>query len=186
LTLTERPVDLVADGYDLGLVLPFMLSSDTTVTRLLERMPFIIVATPEYLDRRSRPTHPSELAGHQFVVISPAYRKPQLTFRLDAEEVIVPLRYDIASNNAVFNREMVLQGFGIGVAPAALVQCELAEGRLVALLEEFALIDAVVELRLAYNTRTLLPAKVKAFVEHAAAFFAEVLSEQPSPDPKCK
>ena len=41
-TLTERPVDLVADGFDLGLVLPFMLSSDTVVTRLLERMPFAI------------------------------------------------------------------------------------------------------------------------------------------------
>ena len=33
-TLTERPVDLVADGFDLGLVLPFMLNSDTVVTRL--------------------------------------------------------------------------------------------------------------------------------------------------------
>jgi DNA-binding transcriptional LysR family regulator len=173
-TLTERPVDLVADGYDLGIVLPFMLSTDTVVTRLLERMTFVIVATPEYLKRHSRPAHPSELSGHMFVVLSPEFRKPQLTFRLGGEDLVIPFKYDIASNNAVFNREMVLEGFGIGVLPAPLAQSELASGRLVTLLDEFEVVDPSVDLRLAYNTRTLLPAKVKAFVEHAAEFFAEV------------
>ena len=185
-TLTERPVDLVADGFDLGLVLPFMLNSDTVVTRLLERMPFAILATPEYLKQHSRPVHPSELTEHMFVALSPTFRKPQLTFRLGAEDLTVPLRYDIASNNAVFNREMVLQGFGLGLVPAALAQAELSSGRLVAILEEFEVIDAVVDLRLAYNTRTLLPAKVKVFVEHAAAFFADVSTVQAAPDLKIR
>jgi DNA-binding transcriptional LysR family regulator len=173
-TLTERPVDLVADGFDLGIVLPFMLSTETVVTRLLERMALVIVASPAYLKRHSRPTHPSDLVDHKFVVFSPAFRKPQLTFRLGAEELVVPLRYDIASNNAVFNREMVQQGFGLSFVPAAIVQDELASGKLVAILQEFEVVDAEIDLRIAYNTRTLLPAKVKAFVEHAAEFFAEV------------
>jgi DNA-binding transcriptional LysR family regulator len=34
-TLTERPVDLTADGYDLGIVLPFMLAADLALTQLL-------------------------------------------------------------------------------------------------------------------------------------------------------
>ncbi|KVG70658.1 hypothetical protein WJ55_12880 [Burkholderia ubonensis] len=38
-TLAERPVDLVAEGFDVGLLLPFMLTSDTVVTRLVERIP---------------------------------------------------------------------------------------------------------------------------------------------------
>ena len=185
-TLTERPVDLVADGYDLGIVLPFMLSTDTVVTRLLERMNFAILATPEYLKQHSRPTHPSELVDHTFVALSPAFRKPQLTFRLGPEDLLIPLRYDIASNNAVFNREMVLQGFGIGVLPATLAQAELASGRLVAILEEFEVIDQSVDLRIAYNTRTLLPAKVKAFVEHAAEFFADVSAIPVSSDLKIR
>ena len=185
-TLTERPVDLVADGYDLGIVLPFMLSTDTVVTRLLERMPFVIVAAPAYLKRHTRPKHPTELEEHVFVALSPAFRKPQLTFRLGTEELTVPIKYDIASNNAVFNREMVLEGFGIGVLPAALAQVELSTGKLTTVLEEFELVDAAVDLRLAYNTRTLLPAKVRAFVEHAAAFFAEVSSSPAAPDLKIR
>lgn len=173
-TLTERPVDLVADGFDLGVVLPFMLSSDTTVTRLLERIPFVIVATPAYLKAHSQPRHPSELTEHTFVTISPSIRKPALTFRVAGEELSIPLKYDVASNNALLNKEMVLEGFGIGAVPAALAQAELSSGRLVPILEEFELVDGAIEIRLAYNTRTLLPAKVKAFVEHAAAFFEEV------------
>jgi len=172
-TLTERPVDLVADGYDLGVVLPFMLSSDTTVTRLLERIPLCIVAAPQYLQTHSRPRHPSELAEHTFVVMSPSLRKPVLTFRLGREDLTIPMTYDIASNNPIFNREMVLQGFGIGVVPVALAQTELASGQLVPILGEFDIVDGAIEIRLAYNTRTLLPAKVRAFIEHAAAFFEE-------------
>jgi DNA-binding transcriptional LysR family regulator len=177
ITLTERPVDLVADGYDLGIVLPFMLSTDTTITRLLERMPLAIVATPEYLGQHGSPTHPAELAEHVFVAMSPPLRKPELTFRIADENLTIPLKYEVASNNAVFNREMVLEGFGIGVVPAALVREEVISGRLVSILEDFIIVDGAVEIRLAYTTRTLLPAKVRVFVEHAAAFFEAVSSE---------
>ena len=173
-TLTERPVDLVADGYDLGVVLPFMLNSDTTVTRLLERIPLCIVAAPQYLQTHSWPRHPSELAEQTFVAMSPSLRKPVLTFRAGQEEVTIPMTYDIASNNPIFNREMVQQGFGIGVVPVALAQTELANGQLVSILDEFDIVDGAIEIRLAYNTRTLLPAKVRVFIEHAATFFEEV------------
>lgn len=161
-TLTERPVDLVADGYDLGVVLPFMLTSDTTVTRLLERIPLVIVVTPGYLQGKQRPVHPSELAGYEFVAMHASIRKPLLTFRLDGgEQITVPLRADVTSNNAVFNRELVLQGFGLGVLPAALVRDELASGKLVSLLDGFEIVDGAIEIRLAYSSRTLLPAKVR-------------------------
>jgi DNA-binding transcriptional LysR family regulator len=171
-TLTERPVDLVADGYDPGVVLPFMLTSDTTVTRLLERIPLVIVVTPGYLKGKQRPTHPSALAELEFVAMHASIRKPMLTFRLEGgEQITVPLTADVTSNNAVFNRELVLEGFGLGVLPAALVRDELASGKLVTLLDDFEIVDGAIEIRLAYSSRTLLPAKVRVFIEHAAEFF---------------
>jgi DNA-binding transcriptional LysR family regulator len=179
-TFTERPVDLVADGFDLGIVLPFMLSSDLTVTRLLERIQLAIVAAPEYLKNHSRPTHPSELVGHTFVTMSSLVRKPALTFRDGKEAIVVPLRADISSNNAAFNKEMVLRGLGIGAVPTALAQAELASGQLITLLDGFEIVDGVVEVRLVYNTRVLLPAKVTAFIEHATGFF-DGLQTEPAP-----
>jgi len=180
-TLTERPVDLVADGYDLGLVLPFMLSNDTTVTRLLERIPLSLVTTPGYLAAHPTPAHPSDLAQHLFVTMPPAMRKPALTFRVGSEEVTVQLKHEVASNNPEFNREMVLEGFGIGVLPAPLVSAELESGRLVTLLDEFPIVDRQIEIRLAYTTRTLLPAKVRAFIDHATAFFGHEDQAAPAP-----
>jgi len=171
-TLTERPIDLVGEGYDLAIVLPFMLSTDTVVTRLLETIPLVLVASPAYLAQRPAPRHPSELVDHQFVPMSPSIRKPALTFRIGGEDVRVPLNHDIASNSAVFNREMVLQGLGIGVLPTALVAHEVAAGRLVTLLDAYERVDAAIEIRIAYSTRALLPAKVRAFVEHAVQFCA--------------
>jgi len=57
----------------------------------------------------------------------------------------------------------------------------------VTLLDEFEVVDPSVDLRIAYNTRALLPAKVKAFVEHAAEFFADLsAAEASSPDLKSR
>ena len=107
-----------------------MLTSDTTVTRLLERIPLAIVVTPGYLDGKQRPVHPSDLAGYEFVAMHASIRKPQLTFRLDGgEQITVPLKADVTSNNAVFNRELVLQGLGLGVVPAALVRTLMRQYR---------------------------------------------------------
>lgn len=171
--LTERPVDLVADGYDLGIVLPFMLNNEATVTKLLERIPLALVTTPAYLAATSTPQHPADLESHRFVPMPPSLRKPSLTFHAGGEEVTVRLKYDIASNNPDFNRAMVLDGFGIGILPLALVQRELETGKLVTLLDDFPIVDAQIEIRLAYASRTLLPAKVRAFIDHATAFFGD-------------
>ncbi|CAE6808179.1 LysR family transcriptional regulator [Paraburkholderia haematera] len=177
-TLTERPVDLVADGYDLGIVVPYMVTSETTVVRLLERIPVVIVATPAYLQTASIPRHPSELANHHFVLMSPSIRRVSIDFRNGEEELSVPRRFDISSNSPAFNCEMVLQGFGIGVVPEDLVDQELASGKLVRLLTDFQLVDDSIEIRLAYSNRTLLPAKVRAFIDYAATFFETLASSR--------
>ncbi|WP_341318405.1 LysR family transcriptional regulator [Paraburkholderia sp. IMGN_8] len=171
ITLTERPVDLTADGYDLGIVLPFMLATDLAVTRLLQRVPLVIVTTEAYLSRRPRPRHPADLVDHVFVAVPPSMHKPFVTFRMDQQNVAVPINYEIASNNPIFNRDIILEGFGIGLLPITLVEQDLEAGRLVRLLQDFEIADTAAEVRLAYIGRALLPAKVRAFIDHTAEFF---------------
>lgn len=168
----DKPVDLTADGYDLGIVLPFMLATDLAVTRLLQRLPLVIVTTESYLSTRSRPRHPLDLVDHMFVTVPPSMHKPIVTFRMEQESVAVPIKnYEITSNNPVFNRDVLLQGLGIGVLPATFVEQDIKAGRLVRLLEEFEIADTAAEVRLAYSGRALLPAKVRAFIDHAVASF---------------
>jgi DNA-binding transcriptional LysR family regulator len=140
------------------------------VVRLVERIPVVIVATPAYLRTHPRPETPAALAEHAFVPLSPSLRRPALSFRVDGDTLTVPLSFDISSNSPVFNREMVMHDFGIGVVPRTLVEAELASGTLVQLLEDADLVDAFVEIKLAYANRALLPAKVKAFIDYTAAY----------------
>ena len=169
-TLTERPVDLVGEGYDIGIIVPYMLTTESTVVQLIDRIPFVIVATPEYLRTHGRPDTPAALADHLFVPMSPSLRRSALAFRGAGKTITVPYRFDVSSNSPVFNREMVVRHFGIGVVPKALVEQELASGTLVQILEDAELVEAFVEIKLAYANRALLPAKVKAFIDFAAAY----------------
>ncbi len=57
--------------------------------------------------------------------------------------------------------------------PGALIDYEVAAGRLVRLLDAYELVGPTTDIRLAYSTCALLPAKVRAFVEHAVRFCAE-------------
>jgi DNA-binding transcriptional LysR family regulator len=139
--------------------------------RLIERIPFVIVATPAYLRAHSHPVTPADLADHPFVPMSPSLRRPSLSFRVDGNTLTIPYRFDISSNSPVFNREMVMRDFGIGVVPKTLVEAELSSGALVELLGDAELVDASVEIKLAYANRALLPAKVKAFIDYTAAYF---------------
>ncbi|WP_109478217.1 LysR family transcriptional regulator [Paraburkholderia sp. C35] len=174
LTLTELPTDLVADGFDLGIVLPYMLSSDLTVTKLLERIPLVIVATKEYLKSHPVIEHPSDLVPHRFVSNLPALRRPCMSFRTENDDIHIPINVDITSNNAEFRKDAVMQGFGIGVLPIAILESELVSGKLVRVLENYEIIDGEIDITLAYSNKTLMPARVRAFIDHATQFFDEI------------
>jgi DNA-binding transcriptional LysR family regulator len=158
-TLTEGATDLATEGYDIGLVLPFMLATELAVTRLLQSRP--------------RPRYPADLADHIFVTVPPSVHKPTVTLRAEEGPLTVPIKYEITSNNVAFNREVVLEGLGVGLLPMALVGQDLQAGRLVRLLEEYEIVDGAAEVRLAYMSRTLVPARVRAFIDHTVEFIEE-------------
>ncbi|KVD11337.1 LysR family transcriptional regulator [Burkholderia ubonensis] len=70
-------------------------------------------------------------------------------------------------------------GIRLFLLPSPLVQDDLASGRLVRVLDSFRIVDDATELRLAYSSRTLLPAKVRAFIDHAVAFFDALTPHSP-------
>lgn len=195
LTLAERPVDLVEEGYDLGIVLPYMLTSDQTITRVINRIPLVVAASAEYMKGREAPKTPEDLAMLDFVTMLTSIREPKLRFRNRAShardasaddghakhEIVVPLRYDISTNSAAFNKELVLGGAGLGILPRSMIERELTSGRLVRILPEFELVDSEIELQLAWRDRRLMAAKVRAFVDFATTFFTAPPAPAASP-----
>jgi LysR family transcriptional regulator for bpeEF and oprC len=66
LSLSERWVDLAADGIDVALLVSKLEDSSFRYRKLGESR-YVTAASPAYLARHGTPLHPSELAGHQLI-----------------------------------------------------------------------------------------------------------------------
>ncbi len=58
LTLVDRQVDLVEEGFDVGIVIARKVRSSSVVTRRLTTGCMIVCATPDYLETHGTPTRP--------------------------------------------------------------------------------------------------------------------------------
>jgi DNA-binding transcriptional LysR family regulator len=170
--LVDRPVDLVADGYDAGIVDLSSLSCTSLVARAVFSAPLIAVASPGYLQRRGEPTCPKELAEHAYLAISgPQRGKSELQLDSTDGTVTITCHPAVVANNIDFLMQMVLSGAGIALIPPALVQRELDKGTLKRVLPDHW--APAPTFGIVYPSRRHLPAKVRTFIDHLLATFDE-------------
>jgi DNA-binding transcriptional LysR family regulator len=137
LHLTDEPIDLIADGFDLALRVGAFADSTLRISRLASfRRP--AVASPAYLDRVGRPTHPRELTHHQAIIYSHITAGNHWRFMRDGEddcEVVVSGRYHV--NNSGSAVPALLAGLGVALQPEFFIWRELQDGRLEEVLPEW-------------------------------------------------
>ncbi len=68
-TLADRVVDLVEEGYDMAIRIA-ALESSSLVSRRLATTRMTLCASPDYLQRHGTPQHPRELDRHQIIAYS--------------------------------------------------------------------------------------------------------------------
>jgi DNA-binding transcriptional LysR family regulator len=166
LAATSRMLDLVEEGYDLAIW--YATTPDPAlIVRHLADYRVVVCASPEYLAKRSRPEHPSELTKHNCVVF---YDNTTLGrdgrewhFTRPDGEFSLRTSGTLETNSAISFRAAALLGQGIIMTPAPLVVDDLKSGALVSILGDFLpkrfSIDAF------YPHRAHLPAKVRTFID---------------------
>lgn len=130
LALSDRQVDLVADGFDFALRIA-RLSDSSLVARRLCAVRLLPVASPAYLDMMGRPDHPAQLLAHRALVYTGG-EKPGLWRFVHAqfgEETVQP-PVSIWTDNADMLNPALLAGKGIAIQPEFLVWRELRAGLL--------------------------------------------------------
>jgi DNA-binding transcriptional LysR family regulator len=134
---TDRRVDLAEEGFDLSIRITGRLAPSDVVRRL-GVCHVMAVASPEYLARHGRPSHPSELAGHECLAYmgDPNPNAWSFTVKGRVEGFFVQGR--VAANNGDVLVEAAARGFGIALQPDFIVLPYLADGRLEQVLPEFA------------------------------------------------
>lgn len=174
LTLLHRPVDLVAEGFDVGIVVPHLVNSGMLINRPLVRVAAALVASPVYLSRRGAPARPAALPAHEFLAPSADIHGPMWSFVGPSgavENVALDPAYSVNSSHML--RQAALSGMGIAVLPENYVAQDIDAGSLVRLLPGYTLQDADKEVSIVYPGRRHVSAKTRSFVDFALAYFRD-------------
>ncbi len=162
LHLSDAMVDLIGEGFDAALRIG-VLPDSSLIARRLRPMSLHVVASPAYLARRGRPTHPLHLAEH--ACLGYAYQQtPDLwRFTRDGEEAAIRPSGPLRVTNGDALTPALLAGLGIAMLPAFIVDEDLAAGRLEAILTDWTMPSAA--LHLVTPPGGPRPARVEALAE---------------------
>ncbi len=164
LHLTDRPVDLVAERFDVALRTG-ALADSTLMARLVVSGGFRVVASATYLAEHGTPKTPSELTGHSCVRFTKLGSAVRTTwpFGKGKRAVEVPVSGRFVSDDFVSLRTAAERGLGIARLPAIIVHESLREGRLVSLLDAHAAPST--PMHLVYVGGRHLPSRTRAFID---------------------
>jgi len=168
-TLADRLVDLVEEGYDVAIRIA-TLESSTLVSKRLATTRMVLCASPQYLKQRGTPRHPSELADHAVISYSYWSTKDEWHFKGPAGAVSVRTDPCIHTNSGDTCRAAALAGQGIILQPSFLVGADLASGALLELMPEFRSLE--LGIYAIYPTRKHVSPKVLALVDFLATHLA--------------
>lgn len=135
LELSERRIDLVEEGIDLGLRVADSLPPHQVARRLFACR-FVVVASPDYLRAHGTPSRPDDLRRHACLGYSLAARAHwqfQVEGELHAIETVG--RFSADSGEALL--QAALAGMGIALQPTFIAGDAVRSGALVHLLPEF-------------------------------------------------
>ena len=167
-TLSDRLVDLVDEGYDLAVRIA-RLQASSLVSRQLTSTRLILCASPEYLRRHGTPSHPSELAQHAVMAYSLLAMGDQWEFEGPAGPVSVKVAPRMRTNSGDTCCAAALQHQGIVLQPSFLVATHLASGALVEVLPQYRSIE--LGIYAVYPTRKHLTPKVRALIDFLVKAF---------------
>ena len=169
-TLSDRVVDLVEEGYDLAIRIA-TLPSSTLVSRRLATTRMVLCASPGYLRERGTPANPSDLAQHSVIAYSYWSTGDEWHFEGPKGHVTVATRPCMHTNSGDTCRAMALADQGVILQPTFIVGEDLASGALVELMPQFRSLE--LGIYVVYPTRKHVSLKVRALIEFLVGAFEE-------------
>jgi DNA-binding transcriptional LysR family regulator len=161
-----RIVDIVAEGFDLGLRPADLVPSDMIPVAVGEPRRFAVVATPSYFQTRGRPRVPPDLLQHPCIRIRLPNGAPyRWHFEKDGNALQIDVDGPITLDESSLSRIGVLDGVGIGFFMEADIRDDIAAGRLERVLEDWT--PPTSPLCLYYPGRKNQSAALRAFIEMA-------------------
>ena len=129
---SDRFVDLVAEGFDVGIRLGYLADS-SLLARRIGPVRGRIVASPAYLERHGAPRTPDDLLEHEVLLA----QRAEWRLRDGDSYVTIRPRARFSADNGQALLAAVLRGLGLSLLPDFLTGPYLQTGELVAVLEDY-------------------------------------------------
>lgn len=138
LNLSDRIVDIVNEGFDCAVRVGDLPDSSLVSARLADNRR-LCVATPAYLKRAGTPAHPSELGRHACLMLSSDASQTRgwaFTIEGSVQHLRPNGRLDCSDGQVL--HDWCLAGLGLAWRSTWEVEADIAAGRLVSVLDDFA------------------------------------------------
>jgi DNA-binding transcriptional LysR family regulator len=165
ITLADRIVDLVEEGFDLAVRIA-RLPNSSLVSRKLASTRLVLCASPGYLRKQGRPKHPSELAQHTVLSYSLLASGDQWNFEGPDGPVAVTVKPVLRTNSGDTCIAAARKGKGVVLQPSFMVNTDLQSGALVELMPSYRSIEFGIFA--VYPTRQYVSPKVRALIDFLA------------------
>lgn len=173
LRLSDRLVDLVAEGVDVAIRLGELEDSSLIRTHL-GRARLALCASPNYLDKYGRPTTPQELLHHNCLRYIFNGRPVSWEFLIEESFQSVPVSGNFNADNGEVLKQAAIAGIGIARLFSFQIQKEIKEQQLEPLLLSKLPFGFTVQ-ALFTHQRHLSP-RVRVFLEFLKAYCKQSLS----------
>lgn len=168
LGVTDRFVDIIREGYDVGIRMGALADSDLS-SRKIGEIRFVLAAAPAYLERHGFPHDIDDLGRHVFArYVSSGRPWPYIL----ADGTPLPASGRFVTDDSGSIREAVLTGAGIAYLLHVTVAQDLAEGRLVKLLPDLMLPQMTVYAVHAFGRQ--LPVRARLFIDQLSERLSEL------------
>jgi DNA-binding transcriptional LysR family regulator len=171
LTIGERTIDLIDEGYDLAIRLTPPPDS-SLIVRSLATWRHVLCCSPAYLEQHGPPRQLAELSEHNCIrhALYPFGDEWRFIDR-KGMPASVQVSGNLTSNSGETLRRAALQGVGLCLAAGFLVADDLEAGHLIRLLPEYRPVE--LSMNAVYPHRHHLSAKVRSFIDRLVHHSAE-------------
>src|SRR6476659_9525189 len=165
LSVSEALTDIVAERFDAGIRLGEQIERDMIAVRVTDELPIVVAGSPAYFAQRGKPKSPQDLVAHDCIRIrfsSGTYLPWR--FRVKRRDLEVHVKGRLVVNSVTVARRAAIEGLGLVHGPPVFIATDLAEGRLVTALDEWAPTPAT-GFFLYYPSRRQMRPALKALVD---------------------
>jgi len=162
LNLSDRVIDLVAEGVDVAIRIASLDDSNLVGVKLADNRR-VVVASPAYLKRHGQPRQPADLARHNCLPISSEGSQRGWTFLDNGKQVTVKVGGNMVCNDGAVLHAWALAGKGLAWRSMWEVGAQIANGELCTVLDDYAAPGN--DIHAVFAQRRHLPLRIRAFVD---------------------